>query len=136
VSGSKKRTTEPPAEIARQLGIGGFSRHVFLCAGPTCCDEPVGQAAWEALKHELKRLNLSLSTGPNACYRTKAGCLRVCGHGPVAVVYPEGTWYAGLTADRIPRFVDEHLVRGRPVREWIFADNPLPGPSAATGLSE
>ncbi len=43
------------------------------------------------------------------------------------VVYPEGTWYHGMTAERIPRFVKEHLIEGRPIEEWIFARNPLPG---------
>ena len=54
------------------------------------------------------------------------GCLRICQGGPIAVVYPEGTWYQGLTADRIPLFVQQHLVEGRPVTEWVFAENPLP----------
>jgi (2Fe-2S) ferredoxin len=30
-----------------------------------------------------------------------------------------------MTADRIPRFVQEHLIEGRPVAEWVFANNPL-----------
>jgi (2Fe-2S) ferredoxin len=46
------------------------------------------------------------------------------------VVYPEGTWYHGMTAERIPRFVQEHLVEGKPIREWIFADNRLPSEGA------
>lgn len=112
--------------IADSMQIGGYERHVFLCIGPDCCSPEVGAAAWDALKGELKRRNLSLATGPGACYRTKAGCLRVCDGGPIAVVYPEGTYYAGLTADRIPEFVQRHLVDGQPVEEWIFARNPLP----------
>jgi (2Fe-2S) ferredoxin len=84
----------------------------------------VGQAAWEVLKKEIKDHNLV--TGPTACYRTKVGCLRICCHGPTVVVYPEGTWYHGMTADRIPRFVQQHLLDGKPIQEWIFADNPLP----------
>ncbi|HEX4611891.1 MAG TPA: hypothetical protein VH092_27090 [Urbifossiella sp.] len=114
------------AATADKLLIGRFHRHVFLCLGPTCCPAEVGDAAWDALKRELKDRNLSLSDGPAACYRTKVGCLRVCKGGPVMVVYPEGTWYAGMTTDRIPRFVEEHLVAGRPVEEWVFARNPLP----------
>lgn len=113
------------AAIAAQLKIGAFHRHVFLCLGPTCCATAAGDAAWDVLKRELKDRNLSLAAGPAACYRTKVGCLRVCKCGPVMVVYPEGTWYAGMTADRIPRFVEEHLVGGRPVEEWVFARNPL-----------
>src|SRR5437016_78227 len=108
---------------ASKLGIGQYRRHVFLCTGPTCCTPETGLEAWEALKKKLKEIGLL--TGENACYRTKVGCLRICCHGPTMVVYPEGTWYHGMTADRIDRFVQEHLIEGRPIREWIFADNPL-----------
>lgn len=119
-------TKESLAAVADKLLIGKFHRHVFLCIGESCCSKEAGEAAWEVLKRELKDRNLSLATGPAACYRTKVGCLRVCAGGPILVVYPEGTWYMGMRADRIPRFVREHLVDGRPVEEWIFARNPLP----------
>ena len=76
----------------------------------------------------LKELQL-ISPNP-LVYRTKANCLRVCVQGPIAVVYPEGTWYGGMTADRIPRFVQEHLIDGKPIEEWIFARNPLPNDNA------
>jgi len=114
-------------QIADNLKIGSFHRHVFLCIGEDCCSGDVGNAAWETLKKLLKDKKLSLSTEPGACFRTKVGCLRVCQDGPIAVVYPEGTWYSGLTAERIPRFVEQHLEKGIPVEEWIFARNPLPG---------
>ena len=113
-------------ELADKLLIGQYHRHVFLCIGDACCSSEEGEKSWGVLKDELKRLNLSLSTGPTACYRTKVKCLRICKGGPIAVVYPEGTYYAGLTADRIPRFVQEHLIDNRPIEEWIFARNPLP----------
>ena len=114
------------AEIAAKLRIGTFHRHAFLCIGESCCTAAVGQESWEVLKKELKDRNLSLADGPAACYRTKVGCLRICTGGPILVVYPEGTWYGGMTAERIPRFVQEHLVDGQPIEEWIFARNPLP----------
>ena len=110
------------AAVAKH-GIGSYTRHVFLCTGPNCCTPETGLAAWEVLKKELKDRNLL--AGPNACYRTKVGCLRICCHGPTMVVYPEGTWYHGMTAERIPQFVQQHLVEGQPIREWIFADNRL-----------
>ena len=109
--------------VAGKLGIGSYHRHVFLCTGPNCCTPETGQTAWEALKEEIKERGLA--AGPRACYRTKVGCLRICCHGPTMVIYPEGTWYHGMTADRIPRLVQEHLVEGRPIAEWIFAQNPL-----------
>jgi len=99
---------------------------VFLCLGPDCCTPEVGEAAWRTLKDELKQRGLSLGKGPNACYRTKVQCLRICSGGPIMVVYPEGTWYSGMTSERIPLFVEQHLEQGKPVKDWIFTRNPLP----------
>jgi len=111
---------------AAQVGIGSYHRHVFLCTGPNSCQRAVGQAAWDALKLEIN--NRNLGSGARACYRTNVGCLRICCDGPTMLVYPEGTWYHGMTADRIPQFVQEHLIEGRPIQEWIFAGNPLGSP--------
>src|SRR5438270_4142051 len=110
-------------DVAARLGVGGYSCHVFLCTGPNCCTEEVGQEAWDTLKKTLKDAGLVAPAGP--CYRTKVGCLRICQDGPTMLVYPEGTWYHGMTAERIPRFVQQHLVEGKPVEEWVFARNPI-----------
>jgi (2Fe-2S) ferredoxin len=110
---------EQLGDAAAKVGVGTYQRHVFLCTGPSCCTPDDGQAAWETLKRQLKE------QGVTACYRSKVGCLRICCHGPTLVVYPEGTWYHGMTAERIPEFVRRHLVAGEPIQEWIFAANPL-----------
>lgn len=104
---------------AAKLGLDQSQRHVFLCTGPSCCTPDVGLAAWEVLKKQIKE------KGVSDCQRTKVGCLRICCHGPTMVVYPEGTWYHGMTAERIPRFVQEHLLDGKPIRDWIFAEKAL-----------
>ena len=108
---------------AAQVGIGAYQKHVFLCTGPNCCSPETGQDAWDMLKKAIKDHNLN--AGHRACYRSKVDCLRICCHGPTMVVYPEGTWYHGMTAEKMPRFVQEHLIEGRPIEEWIFARNPL-----------
>jgi (2Fe-2S) ferredoxin len=115
-----------------KLGIGNYRRHVFLCTGPDCCTPEVGLAAWEMLKKTLREHGLS-DPGPNACYRTKVGCLRICQHGPTMLVYPEGSWYHGMTPERILQFVQQHLVEGRPIEEWVFAKNPLGEDDTITG---
>ena len=96
---------QPLAELAETLLIGHYSRHVFLCTGESCSATGVGEAAWEVLKRELKEKELSLATGPDACYRTKVGCLRICRGGPILLVYPEGTYYGGMTAEQARRDV-------------------------------
>ena len=110
-------------QVAGKLGIGQYDCHVFLCTGPNCCTEEVGKEAWETLKKTMKDAGLVAPAGN--CYRTKVGCLRICTEGPTMLVYPEGTWYHGMTAERIPEFVRQHLIEGKPVEEWIFARNPL-----------
>ena len=116
---------EELSDLAIRLKIGAYHRHIFLCIGPTCCSDSTGAAAWKKLKDELKARNISLAEGPSACYRSKVQCLRICKGGPILVVYPEGYWYSGMTEDRIDRFIDEQILLGKPIEEWIFARNPL-----------
>ncbi len=108
----------------KKAAIATAERHVFLCMGPDCCAPAEAEAVWEHIKHRVRE------TGVRAM-RTKAQCFRICTGGPWLVVYPEGTWYGGVTTARFDRILQEHLIGGVPVAEWITTRNCL-GPRSET----
>jgi (2Fe-2S) ferredoxin len=117
-------------ENVEQLGLKNIKHHLFLCCDqtkPKCCPKDVSLISWEYLKTRLKELKLDqvIETNSSGVFRTKANCLRVCCEGPILLVYPEGIWYRNATPEIIEKVIQEHLLQGKIVTEYLFNEHPL-----------
>ena len=83
----------------------------YLCTTPLVSKSPLGSPA--------------RTTWDGVVLRSKVDCLRICEQGPVAVVYPEGVWYRGVTPEVLDMIIDQHLIGGRIVEEYAFARGAL-----------
>jgi (2Fe-2S) ferredoxin len=110
---------------AEKRHVDEVARHIFLCTGPDCVSNKEGERLWSHLKKQVSDVKERCPEG--RIYRSKVGCLRICEQGAVGVVYPEGTWYAGLDREGISRVVREHLVGGKRVDDLVIGQGLRPG---------
>jgi len=99
-----------------------YKHHVFFCLnqrsnGEACCADHDAQAAFDHCKGRVKALGLA---GPGGVRINKAGCLDRCAGGPVAVVYPEETWYTYVDRADLDEIVESHLVQGKVVERLLL----------------
>jgi (2Fe-2S) ferredoxin len=102
--------------------VGRARRHIFVC---TQSRPPGGRPACASRGgvEVLAALREAVASNPDLCDVDVTGCecLGPCFDGPNAVVYPDGTWYAGLSAADVPALADEHLAAGKPVARLVYA---------------
>ncbi len=91
-----------------------YRSHVLICGGTGCTSSGSEQVA-NVLEKELEKAGLSEEVKV-----VKTGCFGLCALGPIMVVYPEGSFYSEVNADKIPEIVSEHLLKGRPVKKYLY----------------
>lgn len=108
------------AERAAMAKAETMRRQVQLCTSVDCDAAGDPASALRAFKHEVARAHLR-----HAVLVTEVSCLEICEHGPIALVQPDGTWYAAVDADAATRIVREHLVDGHVVTDHAFLTSPI-----------
>ncbi len=86
---------------------------------PSCVsqNDPESQQLFQHLSQSLMMKGIIATVSP-----IQTGCLNRCQQGPVMLVEPGHTMYVALTKEKIDRIVDEHIIGGNVVNEFVIAD--------------
>jgi NADH-quinone oxidoreductase subunit F/NAD(P)H dehydrogenase (quinone)/NADP-reducing hydrogenase subunit HndC len=89
---------------------------LMLCGG-TGCQANRSVEFKEALEAELNRQGLA-----DEIKIIETGCNGFCAVGPVMLVQPEGIFYQKLAPKDVPHLVEEHFLKGRPVKKLFYVE--------------
>ncbi len=106
-----------------------ITHHLLLCVTPSssrCCDPSIGKESWLRLKKIISELGLESQRNKSGIIlRSKVDCLRICKEGPILLIWPDGIWYKKVTSEKIDKIIDEHIINGNPLEEWILKRTPF-----------
>ncbi len=113
------------------MGIPQPAFYIFKCeqSSPPGMPKPscVTNDNRDLFQHLAQRLMEKGIIGTVQPVRT--GCLNRCSYGPVMLVEPGHVMYAGLTKEKIDRIIDEHIIGGKVVEEFVIEheawDDPI-----------
>lgn len=106
------------------MGLPQPAFYIFKCEQSSppgmpkpSCVNPQTQDLFQHLAQSLMQKGIIATVQP-----VRTACLNRCNAGPVMLVEPGHTMYAGLTKAKIDRIIDEHIIGGTPVDEYIIPD--------------
>ncbi|NLB81062.1 MAG: NADH-quinone oxidoreductase subunit NuoF, partial [Clostridiaceae bacterium] len=88
--------------------------HVLVCGG-TGCTSSGSETLISEFNIQLEKAGINKEVSV-----VKTGCFGLCALGPVVIVYPEGAFYSRVTPEKVERIVQEHLLKGRVVKEFLY----------------
>ncbi len=97
-------------------GDDGIRAHVLCCGGTGCTS-----SGCEAIIHEME-IQLLANGLDKEIKVIKTGCFGLCALGPVIIVYPEGCFYSRVKKEDVKEIVEEHLVKGNPVKHLLYKE--------------
>lgn len=87
-----------------------YERQFFVCTYGAWCRLDGSDEVRAALKRKVKEAGLA-----SKVRITKSGCFGQCGHGPMAVSWPDNTWYCGVKPEDVDVLFEQHVLGGQPV---------------------
>lgn len=108
----------PAADARPEASLVPAQKHrVLVCNGPSC-NSAGADAIWGHLRNEQERRKLRINGGGTMTAKTT--CLGPCSLAPVVQIFPDGTWYGGVTEAAVDRIVEEHLLGGEVVEDLAY----------------
>ncbi|MFQ6070183.1 MAG: FAD-dependent oxidoreductase [Candidatus Aminicenantales bacterium] len=95
-----------------------YRLNIMICAGTGCVSNRSFQIR-EALEKELIKHNLEKEV-----LTVMTGCNGFCAAGPIMLVQPDGIFYQKIKAEDVPHLVEEHFLKGRPVKKLMYTPSP------------
>ena len=104
------------------MGVPQPAFYIFKCEQSSppgmpkpSCVTPQTQDLFQHLAQTLMQKGIIGTVQP-----IRTSCLNRCNAGPVMLVEPGHFMYAGLDKEKITRIIDEHIIGGNPVKEYMI----------------
>ncbi len=106
------------------MGIPQPAFYIFKCEQssppgmpkPSCVNEQTREL-YQYMSNKLMAMGVTTTVHP-----IRTACLNRCQMGPVMLIEPGHHMYIGLTKEKIDKIIDEHIIKGNPVKEYIIPD--------------
>ncbi|HAX73091.1 MAG TPA: NADH-quinone oxidoreductase subunit F, partial [Firmicutes bacterium] len=93
-----------------------YRSHVLICGGTGCTSSKSND-----IKHELEA-HLETLGIKHEVQVVLTGCFGLCEAGPIVIIYPEGTFYSHVQVSDALRIAEEHLYKGRVIKDLLFKE--------------
>jgi len=122
------------------MGIPQPAFYIFKCQQsappgmpkPSCVSQnnPESQQLMQYLSQTLMQKGIIGTVQP-----IQTSCLNRCQQGPVILVEPGHTMYVGLTKEKIDRIIEEHIIGGNVVNEFVIPEQMWGEPVAPSQMA-
>jgi (2Fe-2S) ferredoxin len=120
------------------MGIPQPAFYIFKCeqsAPPgmpkPSCVTPETQDLFQHLAQKIMKEGIMGTVQP-----IRTSCMNRCSSGPVMLVEPGHFMYAGLTKEKIDRIIDEHIIGGNVVSEYLIASSEWDEPISPADMKK
>lgn len=120
------------------MGIPQPAFYIFKCEQSSppgmpkpSCVNPQTQDLFQHLAGTLMQKGIIATVQP-----VRSACLNRCNMGPVMLVEPGHTMYVGMTKEKIDRVIEEHIMGGKPVEEYIIPDEMWDAPISPEAMQQ